>query len=137
MSSLLELGILPFLARRNALCRQKPEDEFPRRVWVHPLVSQPYDKGHFAALYDDLRGHPEKFVAFLRLSIPAFLEALRLGLTYQDTQLRRCISPEERLLVTLRFLATGNTFARCTSNSSDDPRSLLLSSPPVTSSGTG
>ncbi|CAN2387403.1 DDE superfamily endonuclease [Pristimantis euphronides] len=82
-------------------------------MWVHPLVSQWYDKGHFSALYDDLRQHPEKFVSFTRLSIAAYklLEALRPGLTYQDTELRRIISPEERLLVTLRRLPCDNTFA--------------------------
>ncbi|CAN2390436.1 DDE superfamily endonuclease, partial [Pristimantis euphronides] len=97
-----------------ALRRQTPEDELPRRRWVYSLVSQWYDTGHFAALYDDLRRHPEKFVAFTWLSIPTYdklLEALHSGLTYQDTQLWRCISPAERLLVNLRFLTTGNTFA--------------------------
>ncbi|XP_069819612.1 uncharacterized protein [Dendropsophus ebraccatus] len=36
---------------------------------------------------------------------------LRPGLIYQDTDMRLAITPEERLIVTLRFLATGNTFA--------------------------
>ncbi|XP_069582609.1 uncharacterized protein [Ranitomeya imitator] len=39
------------------------------------------------------------------------LEILRPGLTYQDTRMRKAISAEERLLLTLRFLATGLSYA--------------------------
>ncbi|XP_040278182.1 uncharacterized protein LOC120993776 [Bufo bufo] len=39
------------------------------------------------------------------------LESLRPGLIFQNINMRRSISPEERLIVTLRFLATGNSFA--------------------------
>ncbi|XP_069839531.1 uncharacterized protein [Dendropsophus ebraccatus] len=85
-----------------------------RRYWVHPIVSQRYRKGHFHTLYTDLRRYPEKFFNFCRMSISSYdhlLTHLRIGLTHQDTDMRRCISPEERLMVTLRFLASGNSYA--------------------------
>ncbi|XP_069622611.1 uncharacterized protein [Ranitomeya imitator] len=85
-----------------------------RRFWVHPTVSQIHTKRHFNNLYMDLRQHPEKFVAFCRMSIQAFdklLEELRPGLTFKDTFMRYCISAEERLVITLRFLATGMSFS--------------------------
>ncbi|XP_075684243.1 uncharacterized protein LOC142652483 [Rhinoderma darwinii] len=83
------------------------------RIWVHPLVAQRTSKGHFHTLYEELRSHPEKFRSFCRMSVATFdilLVQIRTGITYKDTNMRRCISPEERLLVTLRFLATGNSY---------------------------
>ncbi|XP_066457743.1 uncharacterized protein [Eleutherodactylus coqui] len=85
-----------------------------RRYWVHPLLIERGTKGHFASLYQDLKNHPEKFVAFCRLPMEAFdrlLELLRRDLTYQDTHMRKAITAEERLLITLRFLATGESYA--------------------------
>ncbi|CAN2391611.1 DDE superfamily endonuclease [Pristimantis euphronides] len=137
MSSLAQLLLLWHFSQRNVLRHRTQEDEPPRKMWVHPLVSQQPTKGHFSALYSDLRRHPVKFQAFMRISIHAYdklLKVLRPELTYCHTNMRRCISPEERLLVTLRFLATGNTF--CTSNSSLAPlRSLPLTIRPAKSSG--
>ncbi|XP_077118794.1 uncharacterized protein LOC143774895 [Ranitomeya variabilis] len=84
-----------------------------RKMWVHPIVAQRTMKGHFNVLYQDLRRYPEKFIAFCRLSIPAFdhlLSVVRAELTYEDTVMRKSISAEERLLITLRFLATGESY---------------------------
>ncbi|XP_044129675.1 uncharacterized protein LOC122922958 [Bufo gargarizans] len=94
------------------LRRQRAIEEEPRtpRLQVYPNVSP---RGHLATLYQDLRRHPEKFSQFCRVSIQTFdklLEELRSGLTMQDTNSRHSILPEELLLVTLRFLATGNSF---------------------------
>ncbi|XP_073406470.1 uncharacterized protein [Dendrobates tinctorius] len=85
----------------------------PKRMWVHPIVQEREDKGHFNLLYQDLRKYPEKFVNFCRLTIPAFdrlLDLLSPELNYQETVMRRPISAEERLLITLRFLATGESY---------------------------
>ncbi|XP_075711692.1 uncharacterized protein LOC142748488 [Rhinoderma darwinii] len=99
--------------RQQAMLDEEPLRK-RRRYWVHPIVSQRPRKGHFHTLYDDLRQHPEKFHNFCRMSISSFdclLSDLGPGITLQDTNMRQCISPEERLIVTLRFLATGNSFA--------------------------
>ncbi|XP_073507020.1 uncharacterized protein [Phyllobates terribilis] len=56
---------------------------------------------------------PEKFKQFCRLNIIAFDRLLSLmspDLDFQDTVMRRAISAEERLLITLRFLATGESY---------------------------
>ncbi|XP_069595381.1 uncharacterized protein [Ranitomeya imitator] len=85
-----------------------------QRLWVHPLLTQRPSKGHFQRLYSSLRAHPDKFFLYTRMSIRTFdmlLEILRPGLTYQDTWMRKAISAEERLLLTLRFLATGLSYA--------------------------
>ncbi|XP_066443030.1 uncharacterized protein [Eleutherodactylus coqui] len=86
-----------------------------RRYWVHPILTERGTKGHFASLYQDLKNHPEKFVVFCRLPMEAFerlLGLVRRDLTYQDTQMRKAITAEERLLITLRnFLATEESYA--------------------------
>ncbi|XP_069605550.1 uncharacterized protein [Ranitomeya imitator] len=82
-------------------------------MWVHPLVAERTEKGHFYVLYNDLRRYPDKFISFCRLSILAFdrlLTILAPHLTLQDTVMRKSISAEERLLITLRFLATGESY---------------------------
>ncbi|CAJ0947544.1 unnamed protein product [Ranitomeya imitator] len=85
-----------------------------RRMWVHPLLTKRLTKGHFHRLYTALQEHPDKFYLYCRMSIQTFdrlLEILRPGITFQDTRLRKAISAEERLLLTLRFLSTGLSFA--------------------------
>ncbi|XP_069618150.1 uncharacterized protein [Ranitomeya imitator] len=82
-------------------------------MWVHPIINEREEKGHFHVLYQDLRSYPEKFIQFCRLTIQAFdrlLIILTPQLSYEDTCMRRSISAEERLLITLRFLATGESY---------------------------
>ncbi|XP_039866215.1 protein ANTAGONIST OF LIKE HETEROCHROMATIN PROTEIN 1-like [Simochromis diagramma] len=58
---------------------------------------------------DDMRG----FRDLLRMSVEDFnylLERVSPAIIKKDTHLRKAISPRERLSVTLRFLATGETF---------------------------
>ncbi|XP_066462392.1 uncharacterized protein [Eleutherodactylus coqui] len=90
------------------------EPQRTRRVCAPPPVAPPSDNGHFQSLFSDLRRHPDRFIAFSRLSVGTFdvlLAAVRSDLTYRDTSMTRSISAEERLLMTLRFLSTGNSFA--------------------------
>ncbi|KAM4052562.1 uncharacterized protein ACNLHF_002468 [Anomaloglossus baeobatrachus] len=85
-----------------------------KKLWVHPLLLDREEKGHFNLLYHDLRRYPEKFISFCRIPIEAFDRLLALlspQLTYSDTRMRKSISAEERLLLTLRFLATGDSYA--------------------------
>ncbi|XP_068117002.1 uncharacterized protein [Hyperolius riggenbachi] len=82
--------------------------------WVHPLLQERERKGQFSQLYRDLRRHPPKFFNYCRMSVSVFdklLEMLRPHLQKKDTRLRKSITPEEQLLITLRFLATGQSYA--------------------------
>ncbi|KAM4049212.1 uncharacterized protein ACNLHF_007297 [Anomaloglossus baeobatrachus] len=95
------------------LLRRRRRQAMTKKMWVHPLVMAREEKGHFASLYRDLRRYPDKFMSFCRLPINSFdhlLAIVKTDLTYKDTVMRRSISAEERLLITLRFLATGESF---------------------------
>jgi len=63
-------------------------------------------KGKFYSLYEDLKAHPQKFFfRYFRMSSATFDKLLVLvgsGLIFQDTRVRKSVSPEERLAVTLR-----------------------------------
>ncbi|XP_069820334.1 uncharacterized protein [Dendropsophus ebraccatus] len=100
------------------LCRQKDAEqrrlqEVGRRYWVHPINVRRETRGHIGCLYDDLRRHPDKFQDFVRLPMEAFdnlLSILTTHLQRQDTYMRKSIPPVGRLLITLRFLATGESY---------------------------
>ncbi|XP_068122176.1 uncharacterized protein [Hyperolius riggenbachi] len=85
-----------------------------RRFWVHPLLKDRPKKGQFWMLYRDLRQHPDKFFGYARMSIGSFdrlLSLLEADLKKKDTKFRKSVTPTERLLITLRFLATGQSFS--------------------------
>ncbi|KAM4026934.1 uncharacterized protein ACNLHF_008145 [Anomaloglossus baeobatrachus] len=103
---LLLLTVVTLLRRRREQAKKK-------KMWIHPLLVARETKGHFRVLYNDLRRFPEKFTLFCRLTIPAFdrlLSIVQSDLFYADTRMRKSISAEERLLITLRFLATGESY---------------------------
>ncbi|XP_072280749.1 uncharacterized protein [Pyxicephalus adspersus] len=83
------------------------------RRWVHQLTAQRHSKGAFMALYQRLRRRPNEFHNYARMTVASFDELLRLlspFLRRQRTNMRMPVSPAERLLLTLRFLATGESF---------------------------
>jgi len=76
-----------------------------RRYWVHPIYSCRLLKGKFYTLYENLREYPIKFFSYFRMNISTFDELLRLdgpAVSYQNTNFRLCIPPEERIAVTIR-----------------------------------
>uniref|UniRef100_A0A8C5PAK4 DDE Tnp4 domain-containing protein n=1 Tax=Leptobrachium leishanense TaxID=445787 RepID=A0A8C5PAK4_9ANUR len=82
-----------------------------RRTWVHQINTARPTHGHFVTLYRPLRARdPVKFLNYMRMSIPSFDELLsrvREPLTKRDTNMRAAIPPEEMLVITLRYLASG------------------------------
>ncbi|XP_073471047.1 uncharacterized protein [Aquarana catesbeiana] len=110
----IDEAILLIVLRRQRRMRQEEERSSRRRFWVHPMVSNRFSTGYFGNIYSQLRSYPTKFFNFTRMSVPLFddlLERLRPRLTRMDTVMRSSVSPEERMLVTLRFLATGQSYA--------------------------
>ena len=78
-----------------------------RSMWVHPLNNLRFEKGEFYTLYPDLRHFPAKFFRMYRMSISKFDNLLKIlypRLQRKQTNFRSNISPEQQLVLTLRFV---------------------------------
>lgn len=76
-----------------------------RKYWVHPILTERENYGAFHVLFEKLREDDEKFFNYFRMRKETFdklLSNLYNKLKHQDTKMRNCISPAERLAVTLR-----------------------------------
>ena len=84
-----------------------------RRFWVRKIFQERKKYGLYHILTDELRlFDKEYFFRFARMTPPCFEHLLSLvGLHLQrtTTKMREPISPSERLLLTLRFLASGDS----------------------------
>nr|CAI5859362.1 unnamed protein product [Callosobruchus analis] len=83
-----------------------------RRLWVHPYIERNFHKRLFVAAREMQEGDT-KFLAFYRMSKECYthlVETLAPAIHYVDTNMRECVTAEERILITLRYLATGCTF---------------------------
>ena len=82
-----------------------------RTLWTKKWISRRQTQGACANIVRELNSEDaEQFRQYHRLDRAAFEEVLALVsplIERQDTHLRCCLKPMERLSVTLRFLATG------------------------------
>ncbi|XP_060857126.1 uncharacterized protein LOC132934786 [Metopolophium dirhodum] len=111
MSTMADENIILFLGYRLLIKKKK---KINRKMWVHPLVSSRPSEGALTLIFEGLRSDPDKFFNFFRMSVSAFDELLSTYLGEKllkiDTNMRKAISPAEKLAVTLRYLGTGCTF---------------------------
>lgn len=87
--------------RRMRRRRQKEE----RKYWVHPILKTRLSSSHYITLYPKLRDHDETFFNYFRMSIKSFddlLDLIKNELEANEQSVRYCISPQEKLIVTLR-----------------------------------
>ncbi|XP_069588866.1 uncharacterized protein [Ranitomeya imitator] len=85
-----------------------------RRALIHRITARRMTRGVCSTLYMELRGNPEKFFNCVRMKSENFdILAERVGdlIHSNDTYCRFSISPAERLMVTLRFLAIGESLS--------------------------
>lgn len=86
-----------------------------RKAWRKEWVGRRDDEGFCAKLYRELRSEePALYHNFLRLTFEQFDQLLSLVaplISKEDTVMRKSISPADRLVLTLRFLATGDSFS--------------------------
>ncbi|XP_052124334.1 uncharacterized protein LOC113216352 [Frankliniella occidentalis] len=84
-----------------------------REIWMHHWVARRRDKGFHHNLFRELMlEDPNRFRRCLRMNVDIFeelLEKVSPLITKQNTCMRESIPPAERLSVTLRHLATGET----------------------------
>jgi hypothetical protein len=85
-----------------------------RRFWVRPWITRRQQLGAYDNLMQELAAEDiPGYIAFQRVHPQVFeeiLDSIRPLIQRQDTNMRRCIPPEVRLALTLRYLATGNYF---------------------------
>lgn len=94
-----------------ALDSDKPPGK--RRKWSKDGFLKRETYGHVNLLQELRVNEPEDFRNFLRMDAPSFDELLGLVeplIRKEDTVMRPSISPSERLSITLRYLASGNSF---------------------------
>ena len=76
-----------------------------REIWVHPLNLDHEKKGEFYTLYPDLHNFNKEFFAMYRMNPAKFDELLKLlepRLRRTNTNMHKAISPEQKLVITLR-----------------------------------
>lgn len=85
-----------------------------RRCWRKNWVARRPQEGFYAKLLIELRTEePELYRNFLRMDLQQYEHLLSLVTPFikkEDTVMRESISAGERLVLTLRFLATGESF---------------------------
>jgi len=84
----------------------KNKKKINRKMWVHPLNSTRPSEGAFNLLFENIKKDPVKFFNYFRMSVSAFDELLTMYLGTRllgiDTNMRKSITPAEKLAVTLR-----------------------------------
>ncbi|XP_053609528.1 uncharacterized protein LOC128682057 [Plodia interpunctella] len=94
--------------------RRKYRQKNKHRFWIHPLLVTRHDGKEFNIFISNLKKFEDKFFGYTRMSVKSYEELLTklyLNIRGQDTRFRISISPEEKLIITIRYLATGCTFA--------------------------
>ena len=92
--------------------RQKPI------IWMKDFLTKRKQEGQFYTLLRHLRdptavGHAMEFQNYMRMDCDLFEELLNIVgplIERRDTVFRDCVSAGERLAITLRFLATGDSY---------------------------
>ena len=80
-----------------------------RRSWTKNWLLRSNQFSHMPLLQEIQENNPDDYRNFLRMSDPIFQQLLALVLPYstrQDTVMREAITAEQRLVATLRYLAT-------------------------------
>lgn len=92
-----DLLLLNFLRRRK-------KNKKRRKFWVHPYIYRNHNRRLFIAA-KELAEHDSKFQTFYRMSKNTFKDLMLMvgpALQKQNTNMRECVSSEERLMITLR-----------------------------------
>ena len=108
-----ELLLLLLLRRRRIRRLRERERKKKKRFWVREIYKRRDQVGEYATLLPELKsGDREFFYRYLRMSPDRFrhlLSTVEGLISKNDTNFRKSVSAEERLVVTLRFLATGDS----------------------------
>lgn len=88
----------------NYLRFRKRKQKCKRKFWVHPYIRKNSGKRLFIAT-KELSQNDSKFQSFYRMSKNTFKELVFIvdsTIQKQNTNMRECVSAEERIMITLR-----------------------------------
>lgn len=114
MASLRKIAAAVYVI--EALCHEENESK-KRSIWAYDwLRKRPTHGAHQTVLqeYRQVENQKSLFRKFLRMDGTTYDELLELvtpKIQRINTNMREAISPSERLAITLRFLATGDSYA--------------------------
>ena len=84
------------------------------KMWERDWIAKRREYGAYHGLLREMReSDPAAYRNFLRMDDESFrtlLQSVAASIQRQDTTLRKAIPPEERLSLTLRYLATGKHY---------------------------
>ena len=107
---ILHVGVAVYMYRRHLEERRKAR----RRYWVKPWMSRRPNYGHYHTLLRELElENPEDFKEYMRMEPAMFYEILQRvtpKITKKDTNFRKSLEPGLKLAITLRFLASGDSY---------------------------
>ena len=106
-STLAVVG-LGVMALSRVLCKRKKKQTSWTKNWL--LNREQFS--HMSLLRELQENNPDDFRNYLRMTDPCFNHLLALVYPYirkQDTCMRVAITPEQKLIATLRYLATGRS----------------------------
>ena len=96
-----------------ALLLDEEDEEQRNRIWSRPWIIKRQQYGAFHTLFAELKLDNLAFKDYLRLDKMQFellLQKIHKHIIKQDTNMRECIKPEEMCCLTLRYLASGESF---------------------------
>ena len=97
-----------------AALEDSPPPRKKRRVWVWPYLQRKAQYGHYDTLMDELYDdNPELYRNYIRMDRQQFMDIVELIspiIERKNTRWRPAIDPRARLAITLRFLATGDSY---------------------------
>ncbi|XP_025262921.1 uncharacterized protein LOC112637408 [Camponotus floridanus] len=79
-----------------------------RKYWVRPINIRRPIQGDFDHLLQEMKTDPYMFFRYTRMSVNVFNHLLEIMKPFLTKKSHRALVPEQRLALTLRYLATGN-----------------------------
>ncbi len=100
------IQILLLLMSLRVILRMKRRRIKRKRLWVKPWLLQQGRRGAYLNLCRELQS--QDFARMVPNQFKHLLQMVTPIIQRQNTNFRDAISPGERLMITIRFLATGN-----------------------------
>ena len=114
MEKVKKLSILCGVILISTIIKRRRRSIRHRRLWSHEWLMKREVEGFYAVMMKELQEKDEiRYSNFLRMDYETFRTLLQLvdpHISRKNTNMRLAIGSGERLTITLRFLATGESF---------------------------